>query len=47
MRAYYNGSVIAFKKKKDSEWQYCPAPRWNWGVCDYKIIDLEFDDYIW
>jgi len=47
MKEFYAGSSVAFRVKGESEWIHTFKPTWNWGVCDYKIIDLELDDYFW
>lgn len=45
--AFKYGASVAFRVKGEEEWIYTNDPLWNWGVCDYKIIDLEVDDYYW
>ena len=45
-KRFYNGEAVAMRKKgEDCRWILCTRPVWNWGVMDYKIIDLEIDDY--
>lgn len=50
MTAFYrDGADVAFRQKNepDQQWWLCPRPLWNWGYCDYKVIDIELDDYFW
>lgn len=49
MSAFYKGENVAFRLKSepDEMWWLCIKPIWNWGVIDYKIIDIEHDDYFW
>ena len=50
MKAFYrkvNPVHVAFRQKNsdDREWYLCEKPIWNFGVCDYKIINLDTDDF--
>jgi len=47
MKDFYDGASVAFAAKGESEWIHTFKPSWNWGNFDYKIIDLEFDDFFW
>ena len=49
MKAFYRNRApesVAFRQKNDNDWIHCLTPEWNFGVCDYKIIDLELDNYL-
>lgn len=47
MKQFYNGADVAFKVKSEAEWFLTARPLWNWGACDYKVIDIDSDDYFW
>ena len=43
--AFKNGADIAFRQHGENEWIYTNDPLWKFDTCDYKIIDLQKDDY--
>lgn len=50
MKAFYapNSTVsIAFRHKGDdrAEWTLCVKPLWLFGECNYKIVDVNKDDF--
>ena len=51
MTAYYrDGATIGFRLKSEPDeewWLAMPRPIWNWGLVNYKVIDLKVDIYFW
>jgi len=48
MKEFYNGASVAFRTKGENEWYLCLKPLWLWGINDYKVVDLDFDDdFLW
>lgn len=51
MAAFYrevNPESVAFRQKntEDKNWYLTTKPAWLWGTADYKVVDLEKDDYL-
>lgn len=37
MEAFESGKAVEIQFKGVDVWEDCPAPRWDWNICDYRI----------